>query len=361
MVTPRLGGSVGGVETHVREVGRRLVARGHDLTILAADETRALPRAESVDGIRVRRVPAWPHDRDWQLAPVLIPEILRRPADLVHVQSYHTAVAAVALATSILARRPTVLTFHSGGHSSRLRLGLRDAQGLALRPWLRSADALVAVSRFERDELAHRLHIGERRFTVIPNGADLGGPSDNSGEVQRRPGLLLSVGRLEAYKGHDRAIRALPLVRTALSEARLLIVGAGPDKARLRRVARDSGVEDAVDFVTVSSENRAEMQRLLASASAVTLLSDYESQGIAAFEARGVGTPVVVTDGSAYADLVRAGIADGVPRDAGPGVIASAILGAMNRSPLAPIELPTWDAATDALEALYLRVVRDRR
>lgn len=356
-VTPRFGASSGGVERHVLEVGRRLVAGGDVVTVLTADATGELPREERLAGMEIRRVRAWPRDRDWQIAPGIVPALTQMASDVVHVQSYHTGVAPAALAAAIALGRPTVLTFHSGGHSSGLRRGLRGVQLLALRPWIRAADALVAVSSFEADELARRLRLARSRFTVIPNGADLGERDADEAEVPRTPGLVLSVGRLEAYKGHDRAIRALPWLQRRVPGARLVVLGEGPDEARLRGIAAEEGVAGAVAFERIDAADRAAMRRRLRSASAVVLLSAYESQGIAAFEALATETPVVVTAATAYAELAADGRAIGTSSAASSEEVAAAIEDALRGGARAAGRLPTWDSAALALSRLYRSVV----
>ena len=69
MVTPRYFPDMGGVETHVSEVTRRLALTGADVTILTADRTGRRPASEQIDGVSIRRVRAWPARRDSLLAP----------------------------------------------------------------------------------------------------------------------------------------------------------------------------------------------------------------------------------------------------------------------------------------------------
>ena len=53
---------------------------------------------------------------------------------------------------------------------------------------------------------------------------------------------MLSSGRLERYKGHHRAIEALPLLRSTHPDAHLVILGGGPYEAELRALAERLGV-----------------------------------------------------------------------------------------------------------------------
>jgi glycogen synthase len=357
MVTPRFWPHVGGVETHVHQVGRRLVRAGVDLTVLATDPDGTLASDAVLDGIDVRRVPAYPHGTDLHLAPGIIGPIAGGEWDIVHVQGYHTLLAPLAMLAARLAGRPYVVTLHSGGHSSGRRTLVRPLHQLALRPLLMGARRLVAVSAFEAGLFRRRLRLSSRRLVVIPNGSEL--PVDGAPAVTAQPGLIVSPGRLERYKGHGRVIEALPEIVRLRPDARLMLVGSGPDEPRLRELAATSGVADRIEFTSVPGTDRAAMARLLREASLVVALSDYESQGLVVAEAIALGRPVLAADATALSEYVEAGLAEGVPLDASAGLVADRVVDALDASPgngsarrlAAP--LPTWDDTADRLLALY--------
>src|SRR6516164_8848042 len=82
MVCPRYLPEVGGTEMHVHEVARRLSALGSfEITVLATDRSRRLPRQEVVAGVPVMRVPAWPRGREYYLAPGIAAVIRQRRWD----------------------------------------------------------------------------------------------------------------------------------------------------------------------------------------------------------------------------------------------------------------------------------------
>lgn len=148
MVTPRYLPYMGGVENHVYQVARRLVQAGVDITVLTTDPSQQLPMVEQMEGINVRRIAAYPARRDYHFAPALSGLIRRGAWDLVHVQSYHTLVAPLAMWAAWRAGLPYVVTFHGGGHSSALRNRMRGAQQTLLRPLLARAEKLIAVANF---------------------------------------------------------------------------------------------------------------------------------------------------------------------------------------------------------------------
>jgi glycosyltransferase involved in cell wall biosynthesis len=100
------------------------------------------------------------------------------------------------------------------------------------------------------------------------------------------------------------------------------------------------------------------MAAVLASASVVAILSDYESQGISAVEAAALGRPIVVADATALHELVERGVAEGVPRDGGPDAVAAALERQLRRPRVpAPQDLPTWDGCASAVLQIYRDVV----
>lgn len=354
----------GGLETHVHEVSRRMVAAGVQVTVLTVDTGRGLPAVEEVEGVQVRRVRGWPANREICLAPGIYSAIQRGEWDVIHCQGVHTMVPPLAMLAAVRAKTPFVLTFHSGGHTSRLRNLVRGTQWRTLRPLLARAARLIAVSRFEAGLFGERLRLPEGRFATIRNGAGL--PQPTSHALARIPGapdpLIVSVGRLERYKGHQRVIAALPQVRAQYQGARLLILGAGPYEHDLRQLAKRLGVADSVEIRMIPPGQRQEMAETLAGASLMTLLSDYEAHPIAVMEALALKCPVLVSDTSGFRELAEEGLVRAIPQRSDAATVASAVLEGL-RDPLVPeqVELPTWEACTAALISLYREVVRESR
>jgi glycosyltransferase involved in cell wall biosynthesis len=352
MVTPRYLPEMGGVETHVAQVAPRLVRAGADVTVLTTDRTRTLPSHEMANGVTILRVPATPARRDYYFAPGIVPIIRRGNWDVVHCQSYHTLVAPMAMMAARQAGLPYVVTFHGGGHSSQLRNKLRGGQWALLRPLFARAARLVAIARFEIELYGRRLGVPDERFVLIPNGADL--PPISGGAAGADTDLIVSVGRLEWYKGHHRAIAALPLLLRERPTARLRIVGAGPEEANLRKLALRLGVAERVEIGPVPPADREAMASLLARAALVTLLSDYETHPIAALEALALGRPVLVCHSSGMAELAERGLARSVLPDDGPAAVAQGMLAQLRRPLIPPpLALPTWNDCAARLLDLY--------
>jgi glycosyltransferase involved in cell wall biosynthesis len=345
---------MGGTETHMREVSSRLAKTGDfEITVLAADRTRSRPRVEVIDGITVLRVPAWPSNRDYYLAPRIASVVgYRGTWDLVHCQGVHTPVSVLAMRAAARARTPYMVTFHSGGHTLPHRNALRSLQWRVIGPLLRKAASLVAVSRFEADSLSAQAHLGGRPVTVIPNGGTMPPPAPGTRSI---PGRIVSAGRLERYKGHHRLIEALPHVIRGHADAHLVILGGGSYEAELRNFARRHGVAERVTIRRLPTAEREAMATAMAEASVVAAMSDYESQGITVLEALSLGRPVVGCDVAAISELVAEGLVRGVAPKASPTALARQLLEAMSApAPAALPQLPTWDTSAEELRQLYL-------
>jgi glycosyltransferase involved in cell wall biosynthesis len=356
LVSARYPPYVGGTEIHTAEVATRLVTLGHHVSVLTTDPTGSAPAEEVCDGVRVLRVPAWPRARDWYVAPKVASVVAGEAWDVLHVQGYHTFVAPLAMAAAARQRRPFVVTFHSGGHSSRFRHLVRPVQRRAMRPLLRRASRLIGVSPFETALFERALDLPPERFATISNGTSFH-PAPRPAGPAERP-IICSVGRVERYKGHSRVVAALPELRRSVPDVLYRVIGSGPYADRLLHQAERLGVRDAVELMSVPRERRDELPALLQEAAVFLLLSDYESQGIAVLEALSVGVPVLVADTSALHDLTGEHNVWVVPPNSPPAQLADAILEVMAapRQSGAPA-LPDWDDIVAQLVDLYRDVL----
>lgn len=355
MVAARCYPFMGGIETHIHEVGPRLVARGHHIDVLTTDPSGELPVEEDVRGMRVRRVPAWPKKLDLYWAPAVYGAIRRGGWDVVHFQGYNTFVAPTGLLAAVRNRVPFVLTFHSGGHSSRLRNAVRRPQRALLRPMVSKADRLIGVSQFEADFFSERMGIPKERFAIVPNGAAM--PQASPG-VEPDPYLIVSSGRLERYKGHHRVIEAMPELIRRLPAARLRVVGKGPYENELHKLVNRLGLRSHVTIESVPGAERQKMADLLARAGLVVLFSEYEAHPVAVMEALSLRRPVLAADTSGLGEIARNGLCRALSLQAGPQELAAAMAEELSARRIVPdLALPDWDACAQALSEIYRDVV----
>lgn len=354
-VTPLSPLHQGGVERHVMEVTRRLAAAGAEAEVLCTEPGGPALQEEEREGVPIRTVRAWPAKRDWCLAPRIWREMSRRPWDVIHVQSYHTFVAPLAMLRALWLGIPYVVTFHGGGHSSEARNRVRSLQRALLKPLLKRAARLVAVARFEIEQYGGELGIPAEKFVLIPNGTDLAFSDAGSANGKPEgPPAIASIGRLERYKGHHRVIGAFPHVLNSEPEAQLLVVGTGPYEDELRKLARELGIEDRVEFTSTPPDQPTAMAELLQRVSLVVLMSDFETHPLVALEAAAAGRRLLVADASGLAEIAADGFARAIPLDESAEGIGAAVIEELAKPPQTKRpQLTSWDECAAELLALY--------
>jgi glycosyltransferase involved in cell wall biosynthesis len=169
----------------------------------------------------------------------------------------------------------------------------------------RRADRIICQSRAMAEDLARELKIGVDVLTVLPNPVDLEGirsARKDAGAWSGSGPHLLAVGRLSREKGFDLLIEGMAPVRARFPDAELMIAGAGPEDAELKRLCRDLKLEQCVRFI--GRVDRPYDQ--FAGASLFVLSSRYEGMPNALLEAAAGGLPLVATPASGgVVDLLR--------------------------------------------------------
>ena len=361
-VAARFPPFMGGIELHTFEVGRRMAAMGHLVTVLTGDPTGALPKQEDVSGMQVLRVPVYPKSSDVFFAPAVYGKLLRADFDIAHIQGFHTFFPPLAMLGAIRSSTAFVATFHSGGHSSPLRQSLRGTQMAILRPLMVRADKLIAVSQFEADRFATGLRVRRDLISVVSNGAEIEAASEVARPDRDRP-VIISVGRLERYKGHHRVILAFAELLKIRPNATLKVIGEGPYKPELLALVEKLGLKDRVAVGGIPPERRKEMGSTLASASVIVLLSDYEAHPVAALEAISLECSVIANNSTGFAEMAKSGLLRGIDPQASPKAVAAAIVEEIDRSPdgRRTVKIANWDDCTGNLLDIYFDVVGARR
>lgn len=189
-----------------------------------------------------------------------------------------------------------------------------------------SYDTVVCTTEFAREEFDR---IGSTNTVTVPLGVDLSTfhPRWHSAELRRRFAaqvLLVHCGRLSVEKRADRSIDTLAALCDTGVDARLVVVGEGPLRARLERQAGHLPIE-FTGFVA----NRRAVAGLLATADVALAPGPHETFGLAALESLACGTPAVVSRTSALSEIVTAD--SGALADNDPSAMADAVRDIVNR------------------------------
>lgn len=270
------------------------------------------------------------HHHQWEATrapgPTLAAEIHRLARvveevapDLVHL---HSAKAGLAGRLAVRRRRATVFQPHAWSFEAvhgTVQQATVGWERLAAR-W---ADAIVCVSH---DERLRGQTAGVRgRYAEIPNGVDIEAfrPATHRDRGQARDMLGLEegpiamlLGRLFPQKGQDTMLRAWPSVRQRAAGAQLVLVGDGPQRRALERMASEG--------VRFAGSTR-EVAPWIAAADVVVLPSRWEAGlTLAAMEAMAMARSVVATDVAGMREGLLPGCGAVVPVD-GEAPLADAV------------------------------------
>jgi len=199
------------------------------------------------------------------------------------------------------ARRPVVTTFHelssAKEETSRFYRLYLQIEGLLARFF---TDHCIANSEANRNDTMRQRHVPASKITRVYNTVDLSRfyALEDRSTPRRELGfgdgdlLIGMVGRLSALKGPRYGIEALPRIREALPNARLLVVGAGPLREELEALAKTLHVEDITHFLGTFRE----LNPIYNAVDILIQPSVSEAFGLAILEGVKVGVPVVVSE-----------------------------------------------------------------
>ena len=298
----------GGIQAYVHNLAVR--QPGSDLVVYAS-QWRGAAAFDADQPFEVVRHPSS------LLLPT--PDALRRIRAVARSRScdrvWFGAAAPLALLTRRLGLERAVASTY--GHETGWAL-LPGARGL-LRRIARDVDVLTYLSAYTGDRLSRVLG-DNARLERLPPGvdADMFRPGCGGAEVRRAHGLsdrpvVVCVSRLVPRKGQDVLVRALPEIRRRVPGAALLVVGGGPDAARLRRLAADCGVTD--DVVLTGSVPWPDLPAHYDAGDVFAMPCrtrlggvDVEGLGIVYLEASATGLPVVAGRSGGAPDAVLDGV-----------------------------------------------------
>jgi glycosyltransferase involved in cell wall biosynthesis len=167
------------------------------------------------------------------------------------------------------------------------------------------------------------------RLGVVYNGIDPGARiDDRRADARRELGasqetvLFGTVARLDAVKDLVTMINAFVAVKAAMPSARLVIVGDGPERARLASHIREIGLDDAVQL----AGHRDDARRLLAALDVYVNSSIIEGLSVTILEAMAASLPVVATDVGGTGEIVVNGETGRLVPSRAPVALTAAML-----------------------------------
>ncbi|MGO1053158.1 glycosyltransferase family 4 protein [Crossiella sp. CA198] len=258
-------------------------------------------------------------------SPVLLPEpeVVARAADLLRAEGCTSVWFGAAAPLGLLAAR-----LRSAGarrvvacsHGHEVGWSMFPGARWALRRIGAAADVVTCVSRYTRAAIASAFG-PLAALEHLPAGVDATYYRPDSvarQEIRRRHKLgaapvVLCLSRLAPRKGQDTLIRALPRIRARVPGAKLLLVGAGPYRKRLRALAQQSTVDEHVIFAGQVPPSETPAYYAAADVFALPCRNrgfglDVEGLGLVLLEAAASGLPVVAGDSGGAPETVRDGV-----------------------------------------------------
>lgn len=250
------------------------------------------------------------------------PDVLKRAADIMRAERceavWFGAAAPLALMTPWL-RKAGATRVVASTHGHEVGWSMLPAARQSLRAIGSSVDVVTFVSRYTRSRFAAAFG-PMAALEHLPSGVDTSvfapDPVARS-EIRARYGLgdrpvVVCVSRLVPRKGQDVLVRALPEIRRLAPDAALLLVGGGPYRKSLERLAVSVGVEEHVVFT--GSVPWAELPAHYNAGDVFAMPCrtrgrglDVEGLGIVYLEASATGLPVVAGQSGGAPETVRDG------------------------------------------------------
>jgi glycosyltransferase involved in cell wall biosynthesis len=345
---------IGGVETHVHRLAYGC-AEAEDRVTVLTHQLDDSPREEWTNNVRVLRFPLTVKAKNYLASASLFHYLKSHAADfdLVHAHSYHTLMGHAAMTSKL----PFVFTphYHGTGHTNLRAILHRLYRSFGDRQF-RAADAVICNSDAEQHLVLKDFPWTAGKLTTIRPGTDLLPPEMNDEKIQLIEPIILTVGRLERYKNIDlvlNAFRGLPF------SASLVVVGEGPDRARLERAAKASESGRPIVFMGKVSDQM--LHQLFAQASVVVSASDHEAYGLTVAEGLASGARVLASAIPAHAEIAeKAGVGAPItladPRNTRMFAEHMAALSLAGRVANTHLYLPSWTDFVKDVREVYVRV-----
>lgn len=365
---------------------KELKKRGHRVQVFTSDLYTETPfkhldhPAQIVDGVPVRRFRT--HTLGGEMHYVLMPgmtsAVLKEKPDVIHAHSYGYFQTHVASLARKLRGIPFIYSTHfhpewSMWGGRRRKMLRRFYDKFLAQSVLDSADAVIAQTRLEAEDIARRLNLSKEKTKIIPPGVDISRfdnlPDERlfRKEFDVEDRIVLFVGRLATNKGLDVLIGAAPKVMIEYTDVKFVLAGDDQGmKAQLVEKAKWLGIEDKIIFTGHLDE------RFLLSAYAAcdlfVLPSEYEAFGLVLLEAMACSKPCIGTKTGGVPEVIVHGKTGILVEYGNKDILAERIcqlllddhkrriMGMDGRRRVE--EHFTWERVVDELERVYEAVLR---
>ncbi len=244
--------------------------------------------------------------------------------------------------------------------------------------WLWPSDMIIVTNDgTQGDKVAKLLRIPESKFRCWFNGVDKEWLPDKLKNSELRKSLdltkddfvLMCLSRLADWKRQDRVIKAMPIILKSVPNARLVLVGDGPERSNLEKLVNDLNLESKVRFTGMIEHTQT--RNMISIADIFLQTNDLSCLGNTLLEAMICGRAIVTWDVGGTKDVIKDGETGCLMPDAEPETIARTVISlskdAEKRKRLAEgarmfaeNNLQSWNERCD-MEVALVEQLRDKK
>jgi glycosyltransferase involved in cell wall biosynthesis len=307
---------VGGYEKIVYELSRRLVQRGYDIDILTCNTERALAY-EELAGIHIYRLPSWnalnsvyPIPKPYPTSFKILRRLLHKNHDVINTQTRFFITSFLGLIFAKLKRTPLIHTEYGARHS----IVPNKVVDLISRAYDHSIGALIVKSARRNIGVSEAAceflkHLGATDIQLIHNGIDTTTfKKKEDTNYRQKAGIsndalvITFVGRLIYAKGVQDLVSAFSKIKDTAPEVKLLIVGDGPYRAELEKLAQQTDCHSSILFL--GQRNQDEVIDVLSATDIFVNPSYSEGLPTSVMEAASIGLPIIATDVGGTGEII---------------------------------------------------------
>jgi len=295
-----------GAEVLAADLARKLKDR-YRFVFLCLDGVGALGEELQAEGLEVVELQRRP-GLDRSVGKRIRQAVRQHGVGLLHAHQY-TPFFYAALSRRLGSTPPILFTEHGRHYPDERKL----KRVLANRWLLKPDDRVTAVGRFVADALMRNEGIEPGRVRVIHNGIDPDDfpPADAPARAAARSligvdadtPVVMQVARFHKVKDHRTAVRGFSELVECLPNARLCLIGDGPERPEIESLASDLGLKENVLFMGV----RNDIAKLLTGADVFMLSSVSEGVSVTLLEAMSTGLAIAATDVGGNSEVVEHG------------------------------------------------------
>jgi len=369
--------SYGGLERATFTLSQELVKRGHQVTVITTTRGKADKKkiyVEWMSGIKVFRYPETKFFLEAPLVPQIALRVLQEDYDLLHVHGMTPCISDLAILCGLVKRKPIIVTYHYDpetplfGSLGFVVARLYNQVGCFI---LKFVDGLVATTK-SYAESSPALGRLLKRVNIIPLGiykdkfklASNARLNNEYADANPNSGVILFVGQLKEHKGLRYLLKAMKIVKTQVSDARLIIVGDGPQRAWLTKYASKIKVDDIVSFEGSVTEETLPHYYAISNMVVLPSYTRRDAFGLVLLEAMAAGKPIVASNIPGINEVIKGAGILVPPKD--PQGLAKAILEIlsgdssvekMRWSGQKNVEQYSWEHVVKRYERLYAQIL----